>query len=198
MISVRGLTKFFLLLALVLALLVFFVHAPKDIQLWIADFLRENAPILTSVGTLLLVGMFTIYATHLSNIASEERELNNRRIASELKKSDFRQQWINALRDDLSELVGLAQSESDAEKWASDVSRMKVLDARIRLRLKPDGTAESLLREQVFRVVDAAERRNIALASEREKLAEMGAKFIKDEWEHLKSLLEIAKQGSRQ
>ncbi len=185
---------------LVLSFIVFFIDVDLETSLAIECWIKERAATLTSIGTLFLVGFLTLFATYMTNAAAAARELSNRTVAAELKKSEFRQQWIDKVREDLAEIVGLARiyetaTEKDKEAKNAVVDTLKNLNAKLRLRLNPNGNPEKELKCKVFRVVDAVEHGTSNIPDLREALADFGAQFIKDEWENLKLLLDKAKLG---
>ncbi len=170
-----------------LVIVAFFVLAPPAFVESVNKFLGKNANILTSVGTLVLVGLLTVYATHLSNSSSDRRERNNRQIAVELKKAEFRQDWINTMRDDLATYSSL---HWDHETQGGPEQRREAvaLQARILMRMNPD--------DQDYEVLLSSLRNPIASQSEdREALSIVGQRFLKREWERLKDDLAAIDRG---
>lgn len=178
MISVRALTRLVWVIAFLLATTAFFTHAPTELIVHINDFLGQNANILTSVGTLIFVTGLTVYATHLSNISSERRERNNRLIAAELKKAEFRQAWINTMRDDLANYSALHWSR-ELQGGVEQRREAVALQARILMRMNPE--------DRDYEVLLSSLLNPVASPSEgREALVIVGQRFLKREWERLK------------
>ena len=178
----RTLTRFLVAIAFLLALAAFFRHAPSELVDRINCFLGENANILTSVGTLVLVGCLTIYATHLANFSSERRERNNRRIAVELKKAEFRQAWINSMREDLAQYSALHWSR-ELQGGVEERREAVALQARILMRMNPEDRDYGAL-------LDALHHPIANQTEGREALAIVGQRFLKREWERLKDDLD--------
>jgi hypothetical protein len=180
--SIGTVIRFLWAVTFLLALVAFFRHAPSEVVERVNTFLGDYANILTSVGTLLLVGCLTIYATHLANISSEQRERNNRRIAVELKKAEFRQAWINSMREDLAQYSAFHWSR-ELQGGIEEKRQAVQLQARILMRMNPEDKDYGAL-------LDAL-RHPVANESEgREALAIVGQKFLKREWERLKDDLD--------
>lgn len=141
--------------------------------------------------SLLYWGLFT---THLASSAANKRELANRKIASEIELSEFRQVWINELRADISTLVDLASRDSESlemPKLNAEIRKMKGLDAKIRMRLNPRGIQEKELDNCVVHLIDcySDQKNNVKAVAAREKLVMVGSIFLKNEWDDLKKRL---------
>lgn len=197
MISIGAVTRLLWVLAILLSGLAFFVHASPNTLDQVNGFLEENAGILTSVGTIVFVGLITIFATHLSNVSSENRERNNRHIAAEIKLSDFRQTWINGLRDDISELSAhLATSDyGEAEVRYKGI----LLLNRIKLRMnRKDKNYEMLLEAIRLAIAEASEnskKPREKKADKNRELISVSQDVLKSEWERLKRDLKFARIG---
>ena len=108
--------------------------------------------------------------------------------------SGNRQAWINALRDDLSELFGLIQwlyllrpgtySGADGYKFVDEKrSRIRELKVRIRLRLNPSEPDNIVLLQNIERVDGASpdefnERMAVAV--------DLSQSILKREWDRVK------------
>lgn len=119
-------------------------------------------------------------------------------LTKEQKVSEFRQEWVNALRDDLARLVAITQivlikSEENKIfcKLSSDeLENMLLVMQRIKYRLNPDDH-EGLI-EVVDEVFDLITSKNIYdqsvvnLQYLIEKANEIGHVILKEEWERVK------------
>lgn len=166
----------------VLSFMVFFVDVAPSTSLAIEHWINSRWSTLTSVGTLLLVGFFTVFATQLANSAAEKREKNNRRIAVELKKAEFRQVWINDMRADLAEYSALHWS-AELQGGPEEKRHAIALQARILMRMNPeDPDYDALVLSLMNPVADQTKGR--------QALAIVGQKFLKREWGRLKDDLD--------
>jgi hypothetical protein len=161
-------------------------------------FLFKYRSVLISLGTLFVILLTTIFATHLSNTSAEKRQEADRLLNAELKLSDFRQEWINVLRNDLAEIISISYVFFDEkEKRLKNLSKLKDLDARVRMRLNPKPYAELERRidSYIEELVNCSENGDeLGAFKAREGLARAGAKFLKEEWDFLKGNLDKLKR----
>ena len=150
--------------------------------------------IITSLGTIFLVAAFGVWTTNLANNSAERRELANRKIQSELGLAKFRQDWINALRDDLSEFVGTAVIHYSGPPPAEKVERIVVLGMRIRMRVDRGDPDYGKL----VKILAGYTELFLVGKSEQEKsdvpLMVVSQAILKREWERLKTDLREAEK----
>lgn len=183
---------FFTLLALVAfapVLIVAIGDHPGPLSAQIEDFLTRYDAILTSVGTLLLVSALALSGTYLANRSSERRENANRRTQIEMRLAEFRQDWIDGLRDDLAELASILNSDTDLDKRRHE--KMVVLHARIMLRMNNGDMKYPDLLNGMSGYIKAArleggKERDIALTAAHTELITVSQDILKREWDRLK------------
>jgi hypothetical protein len=187
--GVRLLTQVLAAIAFILLLVAFFVHGDQDMLLKIENFGSTYQAILTSIGTLVLVIALTVITTNLSNKSASDREIANRRVSTEIKIVEFRQVWINDLRNDFSEFLSIAGNPQDHEM----VTRLHLLAVRIHLRLNPDEKTTFTLMENITNVLSAiSEKDRNALSEASSQLQGSASALLKGEWNRLKRDLKAA------
>ena len=62
-----------------------FFRLPAETKNALENFIRGYQGILTSIGTLVLVGVLSFFTTEIANSSASMREIANRRVSSELK-----------------------------------------------------------------------------------------------------------------
>jgi predicted phage-related endonuclease len=124
-------------------------------------------------------------------------------LAKEQKTSEMRQQWIDSLRNDISELVadmqvlvvayerlptlGLTAAEKqkfDEDRYASMLN-VNTLMARIKLRLNPKEHGDLLMHVEAMKLT-LKEPNSDAFVLERDKLFAAVADVLKAEWKRVK------------
>lgn len=164
-------------------------------------FIEKFGSIILSVGTIFLVTGLTLLATRWANASQERVSADNLiaekiaartelKIAKEIKLSEFRQSWINDLRDELSEYVSIIGKR---ELSTDEQARVLLLSARIRLRLNPK---EGVTKDIGTHITEIQRCRNAEddklIAAEIGKLIQTGNVFLKHEWDELKRRLDLA------
>ena len=110
------------------------VSLPSESKNALENFIRAYQGILTSIGTLGLVGLLAVITTHISNLSASNRDISDRKVSTELKIVEFRQKWIEDFRNDIAEFI----SSSGVGLDEVTVSRLQQLHIRIHLRLNPN------------------------------------------------------------
>ena len=154
----------------------------------------ETAKLLTGISATVLAAIIAAAVTFLTAVFTKES-----------KVSEFRQQWIDALRDDISELISVLcylAHEHELLSRSADRSHVQVvldrikpemmaiqrIHARIELRLNPDEHEKLLdiLGNFVKFPVFSAKTTDEQTASIREVINE-AQKVLKTEWRVVKS-----------
>lgn len=147
------------------------------------QFLGAYDGLILSIGTLALVSALATLSTHLSNVSSEKQQRTNRKVSAELKIVEFRQQWINDLRDDISELLSLSGKPFDSDS----LTRWQLLNVRIHLRLNPDEEFSEIVMTGITDLLAAACADNREkIPSAQTNLQISGSRLLKFEWDRLK------------
>ena len=161
------------------------------------EFVKLNKEMLLSIGTLLLISFLAILQTYISNYSSEKREESNRRTQTELKLAEFRQEWIDGLRDDLSEFASLLNNDSFPSN--ENFERMVVLHARIMLRMNNGDVKYPTLLKAMSSYLKAArsekgKMRDIDITTAHTTLITTSQDLLKTEWNRLKRDLQESRQ----
>lgn len=168
-----------------------------DLNQWIKDHLE----LVTAVG----VPILTLLITFLTNTASAKRSSKERALERELRSKDllierelsrkmklaeFRQDWINHLRDDLAEIASLTVNPAALE--GQRIHELNKRTGRVRLRLN---LTEPLSKKLLLAMNAASEQSKQDDEGELQTaLVNAGQELLKFEWDRLKSdLAEIEK-----
>lgn len=153
-------------------------------SLWaIEHYISEFDGIIISLGTAVLISALAIIAARLTNKSAERRDANNRRVSAELKLSEFRQNWIDELRNDLSQYGKLGFHHDGLD----DLSEFIRLKLKIRMRLNLAEPLAMDLFESMGKVEEARKGGDRSLeAPAFANFAEASHSFLKSEWETLK------------
>jgi len=150
------------------------------------DFLDEANTWIDSHKALLTfvaIPFVTWLATRMVNNAAEKRAKSERKSERELQRqlkiSDFRQEWINGLRDDLAQYSAINWSAETQQREGAKEESL-VLQARILMRVNSE--------DPEYPDLQASLRRPVAnLAEGRVALFVVGQRILKREWERLKA-----------
>jgi hypothetical protein len=177
--------------------------------------LREYDSVVLSIGTIALISGLTLLSTRmgnnnnrqlaiLSNKSQEKVAKNNAdsqlvsgqvalKIAKEIKLSEFRQVWINEMREDMAEYVSLLAKP--LEEVASD--REVVLTTRIYLRLNHDEDLSKEMGKHVLKIEALRKLDDLdALHDAMRAFTDCGQRILKTEWAELKRRLDLAMRFS--
>lgn len=160
-------------------------------------FIASNEATITSVGTILLIAAFGLITTELSNRSAEmreefssrsaeKREAENRRISSELKLAEFRQSWINTLRDTLSEFQAIAMSPGNSPINDQNFYR---LGTKIELLMNPHDERYPDLQNIMYQLLMVSEGDILEKYRLNPVFIEVSQGILKTEWEKLKQEL---------
>ena len=146
----------------------------QEINAWIDGHLAlvvlVGVPLLTACVT-----AFVSYKATQANIKAQDklREHNN-----QLKLAEFRQSWINDMREDFALYTARTwNNELNSGKEAQ--KELLMAQARILMRMNPeDPDYDALLQSLISPVADAE--------NDRAALYELGQSILKREWERLK------------
>ncbi len=164
-----------------------------DVTVW----LEANQLLVFSLIVPIASGLIAYLAAWYSSRQALHANLRNLIHQEEAKFSDFRQAWIDGVRDDLSELTAhLAASDYND---AAVRHRAILLVNRVRLRLnRNDPEYEKFMGVLVAAVEEANENaaspKKVSADSQRE-LIEVAQGILKREWDRLKKDLRSARLG---
>jgi hypothetical protein len=155
----------------------------------LACFLEKFDSILLSLGTLFLVSSLALFTTYIANKSSEKRDVFNRRIQTELQVAQFRQDWINKMHRDLSDLFEImicnVANDSDAG--------LARLNFSIQSRLNLENPLAKLVDDIIIDYFTGVSDKDSELEMDAiSRLAPAANEFLKGEWDELKLKLETA------
>ncbi|HBZ45136.1 MAG TPA: hypothetical protein DEO85_14010 [Maritimibacter sp.] len=153
------------------------------LQVWSAEHKELISFVVLPFLTLILIPTLTVTITNRLERAAEKRatavKTIERQLARELKLSEFRQKWIDELRDDLALYTARTWSSDLQESEAAKTEQI-LTQARIRMRMNPeDPDYESLIASLQNPVADPSKNR--------EALYVIGQRILKREWDRLKA-----------
>lgn len=143
--------------------------------------------------TKIIVALIAVIASFISLI-----------IAKETKTSEFRQKWIDSIRDDIADLMGtltqysivyIAQNPTDREskeKFFNDnnelLAKVEISINKIELRLNPEDDKDLINHLNAISdfITIPQESKLGDLSTTMNKLKEQSHKLLKDEWERVK------------
>lgn len=156
-----------------------------NLNLWIST----HMDLVTLIG----IPLLTLIVTHLLNRAAENRAAANRKIerklSQELKLVEFRQSWINDLRNAFVSFHIVLHNKYDL---AVDSASLAEAASRIILLMNPeDADFKELIKTHRAMVIEKEERKEAPslIASN-----ELGQRILKREWDRLKKDLDNVDQ----
>ena len=128
----------------------------------------------------------------MANRAADRREQFSQRMQALIKVSEFRQIWINRMRDDIAALTSqLIMKKTDVDEEC--VFKMQ----RIFLSLNPNEENTRLLRKLVADVPEIMEEDDVDKWNKHViRMRDLSTVILKDEWKRLKTDLENANSVS--
>lgn len=142
--------------------------------------------------------MLTFFVTQVASVSSVRRAKHERQverdIAREMKLVEFRQSWINALRDDLSEFSSLCGNACYRELDSENYLLLGKVSERISLRLNPSDKSYSRLHNCKSEILMAAAKKKID-SNAKEEFTSISQSILKGEWDRIKRDLGAATSG---
>jgi hypothetical protein len=170
--------------------LVFFLQGSAD---GIEGFLRKYTGIAVSLGTLAIVGVLAMATTVMANQAAARRERFNQKMQALIKISEFRQDWIDRVRDDMAELQLGFFKLSPERKPKRDLTDVLVPLQRLRLSLNPNEDPTKDFEKAISGITDPDKTLTKSeFVNQLGRINSAGARILKEEWEALKRHLEEA------
>ena len=144
--------------------------------------LLERQELLIALGTLFLVVGLSVWASHLANRSAEIRDSANRALMAEIKVAEFRQSWINDLRDELEEFSQITFSKIKDR----DHVRLSAVMNKIRIRLNLSEDAQRELWEAMLSAARHDHKDVDAEITARLLVSEKANAFLRGEWGRMK------------
>lgn len=127
--------------------------------------LSEYSGIVISLGTLFLVSGLALFTTYLSNSASKRESETNLKVAQALKLADFRQSWINKMREDMTEFSVLSFVSTERDLSTDETAALIRLATSIEMRLNHTECLAKEIRKSMFDMYDAEKEKNLKLTA---------------------------------
>ncbi len=140
--------------------------------------------VMISLGTLFLVSFLAFLTTLLSNKKADRQEAANRKIAAQLKIGEFRQAWINDLRNQLSTYYAKTIT---AGEMHDDWEELALLSGKIRLLMNADDVDYDRLVDVLRELTKAMEARDEEIGQIADELLKTSQHILKREWDRLKN-----------
>ncbi|MEZ5675129.1 hypothetical protein SAMN06265173_11270 [Thalassovita litoralis] len=153
------------------------------------SFLGENGGTFVSIGTVFLVSGLAVWAAAITNSATDRREVYGRKMQAALQKSQFRQRWIDDLRDALAVFIAdISNETTDYETSGRNLNQIL-----LRLPMHEDEAKEvAKALQQLMNAMRDPEQNESMKAKARTHAVYSAQKFLKREWGTLKKELDSA------
>ena len=150
-------------------------------------FVRRNQGILTSIGTLLFLALVAFFTTVFANRAADRREEFSQKMQALIKVSEFRQKWIDRMREDLSRISELVFSMNNND----DLYELYGIVSRVLLSLNLSEEASEKLHETLIKILECL-RNDEPTSSLVAELQAVSNVMLRKEWSRLKNNLKEA------
>ena len=147
----------------------------NEIDTWLASHLT----LVASVGVPLLTVVLTGWISYLTTKANTSAQDRQRELSHQLKLADFRQSWINDMREDFAIYTARTWNE-DLNKGVEAQKELVMAQARILMRMNPSDPDYETMSDSLRNPVAKPEAGTKALF-------EVGQRILKREWDRLKS-----------
>ena len=145
-----------------------------NINTWIDGHL----PLVVSVGVPVLTGIVAAVVSYLPTLANNNAQNRQRELTHQLKLAEFRQAWINDMREDFA--LYTARTWSDDLIEGVDARKERIIThTRILMRMNPNDPDYEAVRSSLLTPKAVPE-------DGREALFLIGQRVLKREWERLK------------
>jgi hypothetical protein len=175
-------------LIVVLLGVAYWTHAPAEQVEQVETFIVENNGVLIGLGTVSLLSFIAFQTQAMAGKSADRREKFTRNVESQIKIAEFRQAWINDLRDDLADYL----AKKAFKDGAPDHVAIVTLSARIRLRVNPEETPTKALLSAMNRLDYSSEDVSFDQLRTIEDFLVCSQKLLKHEWSRLKDDLKKA------
>lgn len=144
----------------------------------IDTWLQNHLTLVASVAVPLLAVALTGWISYLTTKANTKAQDQQRELNHQLKLADFRQAWINDMREDFAIYIDQSwRSKSNENVQAKTEKRMA--QARIMMRMNPCDPDYQIMLDSLRRPFSKPEE-------DSEALVVVGQRILKREWERLK------------
>lgn len=146
---------------------------------------------MESLDTKIIVALISVFISFISLIISKEQ-----------KTSEFRQAWINTLRDDISKFIGQVDSikklillnkvatEKDKKETSDavvlDSIKLREIKSKIELLINPKEDKHIQLVQLLNQIVEEI-KKNTNLSNSINELTKLAQKIFKEEWDRVKN-----------
>lgn len=150
----------------------------------ISAWLNTHQLLVISVGVPLFSVIVAAAASWYSTRKALKTEKLKMNFEGSLKIAEFRQAWINSLRDEMAEFQSYGVHPN------TDPTEERIfykLGTKIELLMNPDDPDYPALQQQMYRFLQVADGDTIDKYSQNAEFVELCQKILKREWDRLKS-----------
>lgn len=161
-----------------------------SVEVWVSS----HQSLMTVIVAPLLVLFVTKLVNRSSERLAEKSQKIERQLSVQMKLAEFRQEWINALRDHISEILSI----SDNVEVRPGIPGLAEKTHAIILRLNLTEPTSHKLAVALVDLVEAVSSENCEARPEvRQVVIELSRKILKTEWDRLKADLNDAQVDPR-
>ena len=154
----------------------------------VSSLFKKHDSVILSLGTIFLISGLGLFTTNLASKWADVRERSNRSVQAILKLSEFRQDWIKEMRDDIAELIQLSfQGEPEC------FDRLVSLSTKIKMRLNLDEELALNVLTKMNELSESVRKKDSdLLAASVSDLTEAAGLYLKNEWRELKRRVRLS------
>ncbi|KIC31554.1 hypothetical protein [Leisingera sp. ANG-S5] len=146
----------------------------------ISDFASKHKDLISLIGVPLLSAIVAWFASVRATKITQKAQVVRRGLDRELKLSDYRQAWINELRNDLALLSSLSLAPNSG---AENTIAFNAALSRILMRVNPQNPYIPELEKVVAGIRDY---NLVNVQAKQDELVKVSRLVLKQEWERLK------------
>ena len=162
---------------------------PNELNTW----LLEHQALVASFSVPLLTLIVTAIVTISQSTQASRNRINDREIQRLVKIAEFRETWLNDLRNELADLISYSLDRGERAPEKSVAFNRSLAKVRLRLNEKEESTAE--LNDALDEILDyhelAKNKDDPRRGEAQSQLVQAGRKILKAEWDRLRSDLEL-------
>jgi hypothetical protein len=159
------------------------------------EFILRFQVLFVSLGVPILTMLITWFVSVQTNRSGRRLAERERALSVQLKLAEFRQEWINGLREDLAAYAAATFPNDSGMAPKENIAQIVALGARIMMRMNPQDPDYSDFQLALSHALPSNEEQKKA-AKEGTTVVAIGQRILKREWERLKEDLLISSGGS--
>ena len=156
------------------------------------DWIANHTPLLTLIGIPTISFMVTYFTNRFAEARDTKQRSTERFLASELKLVEFRQIWINDLRNELTQFTSkLGMADENFGEWEAAAGHV----TKIQLLMNPNDPDYPELVELSTNLIRAMSDDEKLAADNANRIVRIAQRILKREWERLKEDLNRVASG---